>query len=412
MKLTVKNRYLYEDGKPFFWLGDTAWLLFEKLNLDEIKHYLTVRAEQGFNVVQATILHTPSGVESGKTANKQYFDKIAASVEFAKSKGIYFGLLPCWGAFVKQEIVNEANYKTYANYLGERFKTYENIIWVLGGDIRGSVAPDLFNGFGQILKEHNPQRLITFHPFGRTGSYRWFNECDWLDLNMFQSGHRRYGQIMPTADDNAVAGENNYEEDNYKYIKESQSLTPVKPCLDGEPSYEAIVQGLHDFTQPRWQAKDVRRYAYWSVLSGACGFTYGHNAVMQFHRFGDEDASYGVNEEWRTALFSEGAGQMKYLKELMLSVDFTKGICRDELIINNGERYGHTALFAGENFALLYNFSGDAIRLNPPFEGACAAYEFNPTNGEKKFIANFDCKKNLEFAATNDCDRVIILKKI
>lgn len=30
--LNVKNNYLFENEKPFFWLGDTAWLLLEKLS--------------------------------------------------------------------------------------------------------------------------------------------------------------------------------------------------------------------------------------------------------------------------------------------------------------------------------------------------------------------------------------------
>ena len=54
---------------------------------------------------------------------------------------------------------------------------------------------------------------------------------------------------------------------------------PVKPVLDGEPSYEGIPHGLHDTTLPRWKAKDVRRYGYWSVFAGAADYTYGDNAV-------------------------------------------------------------------------------------------------------------------------------------
>lgn len=412
MKLEAKGCYLYEDGKPFFWLGDTAWLLFEKLSSDEIKYYLSDRAEKGFNVVQATVLHTILGVQSGKTACREYFDKIADAAEYAKSKGVYLALLPCWGAFVKGKILNEDNYAAYARFLGERFKDLDNIVWILGGDIRGSVAPAIYSGFGKILKEYNPERLISFHPFGRTGSFRWFNDCDWLDFNMFQSGHRRYGQVMPNADDNAESSEADYEEDNYKYVLESRALTPLKPCLDAEPSYEGIAQGLHDISQPYWQARDVRRYAYWSVFAGACGFTYGHNAVMQLHRCGDADASYGVREEWSAALSAEGALQMKFLKNLMLSVDFTRGICRDELILGNGERYAHNACFAGEDFAFLYNFNGDDVRLKPPFERECAAYEFDPANGEKLPLGNYECGRELLFPKRHDSDRVIILSKL
>lgn len=52
------HRFLtYSDGKPFFWLGDTGWLLFSKLNCEEAEKYLENRAEKGFNVIQAMVLH-------------------------------------------------------------------------------------------------------------------------------------------------------------------------------------------------------------------------------------------------------------------------------------------------------------------------------------------------------------------
>jgi hypothetical protein len=45
-----------EDGGAFFWLGDTAWELFHRLNREEADHYLRQRAAQGFTVIQAVVL--------------------------------------------------------------------------------------------------------------------------------------------------------------------------------------------------------------------------------------------------------------------------------------------------------------------------------------------------------------------
>jgi hypothetical protein len=98
----------------------------------------------------------------------------------------------------------------------------------------------------------------------------------------------------------------------------------MKPVLDGEPSYEDIPQGLHDFSAPRWQDYDVRRYAYWSVFAGSCGHTYGHNSIMQFMRPGVL-GSFGAEKAWWDAMRDPGYLQMKYLKQLMLSVPFTEG---------------------------------------------------------------------------------------
>lgn len=65
----------------------------------------------------------------------------------------------------------------------------------------------------------------------------WFQNSSWLDVNMFSSGHRNYDQ------DNTMKS---YGEDNWMYVIEDLSKTPLKPTLDGEPSYESVPEGLHD----------------------------------------------------------------------------------------------------------------------------------------------------------------------
>ena len=139
-------------------------------------------------------------------------------------------------------------------------------------------------------------------------SSMWFHQESWLDFNMFQSGHRRYDQ-----DDTEL----NYGEDNWRYALDDYTQIPVKPTLDGEPSYEGIPQGLHDPSEPYWTDRDVRRYAYWSVFAGCCGFTYGHSGVMQFYKPEDEDPAYGARDYWYDAIHAPGAAQMMHLKNLM-----------------------------------------------------------------------------------------------
>jgi TolB protein len=57
LKVSDNRRFLVtEDGKPFFWLGDTAWELFHRLNREEAEFFLKTRAEQGFNVIQAVAI--------------------------------------------------------------------------------------------------------------------------------------------------------------------------------------------------------------------------------------------------------------------------------------------------------------------------------------------------------------------
>ena len=58
LKVSKENRYLMNaDGTPFFWLGDTGWLLPEKLNRDEAAYYLEHCRQAGFNVVQVQTIN-------------------------------------------------------------------------------------------------------------------------------------------------------------------------------------------------------------------------------------------------------------------------------------------------------------------------------------------------------------------
>ena len=57
LRVSENHRYLkFEDGEPFFYLGDTAWQLIHRLNRNEANLYLSNRAEKGFTVIQTVIL--------------------------------------------------------------------------------------------------------------------------------------------------------------------------------------------------------------------------------------------------------------------------------------------------------------------------------------------------------------------
>ncbi|MBI3463979.1 MAG: DUF4038 domain-containing protein [Planctomycetes bacterium] len=54
LAISFSRRYLVDaKGAPFFYLCDTAWDLFMRLDREEADEYLKKRAEQGFNVIMA-----------------------------------------------------------------------------------------------------------------------------------------------------------------------------------------------------------------------------------------------------------------------------------------------------------------------------------------------------------------------
>ena len=408
LSVSDNGRGLLCGNKPFFWLGDTAWLLFQKCTEEEAGIYLANRKGKGFNVIQATLAHTrdANSVLWSDFRDPAYWAHVEKIVDIAGDLGLYMALLPCWGSFVSDGSLNEGNVEAYASFLAERFGKRRNVLWLLGGDVRGSVARELYCHFGRLLKEKTDGQLVAFHPFGRTSSSLWFAGEDWLDFYMFQSGHRRYDQVSLGEWDDASKGEMWYGEDNWKYVEHDLALSPAKPTVDGEPSYEQIPQGLHDPSQPRWQAKDVRRYAWWSVLAGAFGFTYGHNSIMQFFdkERGDEP-SFAADTDWREAMHHEASGQMRHVKRLMEGVDFQHGYADDSLLVGGQrEKYHRISVFRGKDYVICYDYLGEPFSLDLAglFSGAGSsgkdsapspvvqAFWFDPVSGAESFIGSLD----------------------
>ena len=410
-KLVVseEGRYLkHENGVPFFWLGETGWLMPQRLNRDEVSYYLNKCKDAGYNMVQVQVLNgVPSmniygqySMTDGfnfKDINRKgiygYWDHMDYIIKSAASRGIYIGMVCIWGTPVEQGLMNEKEAVAYGKFLAERYKDEPNIIWMIGGDIRGDNKTEVWDALANSIRSIDKGHLMTFHPRGRTTSATWFNDREWLDFNMFQSGHRRYGQKKGDGD-TSVTG---LEEDNWRYVEDALSMTPLKPVLDAEPSYEGIPQGLHDPAQPRWRDCDVRRYGYWSVFAGSCGHTYGHNNIMQFLKPGTPGGygADGIEKPWYKAMQDPGFNQMKYLKNLMLTFPYFERVPDQSVIAGtNGNRYDRAIATRGKDYLLVYNYSGNPISVDlTKISGAKKkVWWYSPKDGKLSFIGEFDSK--------------------
>ena len=410
LKVSDNHRYLiHANGTPFFWLGNTSWLMPERLTRDEIEFYLTKEHEAGYNVEQIQVLNAiPTFNIYGMQANDESFDMQKFSrkdqygywehldyiVDFAASQGIYIAMDCIWGSQINKMTPEKA--AKYGRFLGERYKDKPNIIWMIGGDILGDKGTPSWDALARAIRKADPYHVMTFHPRGRTTSARWFADREWMDFHMFQSGHRRYGQRNGDGD---YTIKDNTEEDNWRYVDLTWEGNEVKPVIDGEPSYEDIPQGLHDFSAPRWMDYDVRRYAYWAVFAGCFGHTYGHNSIMQFMKPGLL-ASFGAEKPWWDAMKDPGYNQMKYLKWLILAFPFEERIADQSVIAGqNGERYDRNIATRGNDYLLVYNYSGKPMQLDlSKISGAKKnVWVMNPSDGTLKYLGEFDSKVT-EFA--------------
>ena len=410
LMVSSNNRYLqFENGRPFFWLGDTGWLVPQHLDRSEVEYYFNKCRRAGYNMVQIQVMDAvpsyniygqqslPYGWDFSKADPEgvySYWDHLDYIVRKAEQNGIYIGMVAIWGSQVQAGNINAEQAKAYGKFLAERYKNNPNIIWIIGGDIQGNIHPEVWDALATSIKSIDNKHLMTFHPRGRYTSAKWWSKASWMDFHTFQSGHRKYGQRMGNKD---YPIPDSTEEDNWMYVDSTWAYKPIKPVLDDEPSYEDIPKGLHDANEARWQDYDVRRYAYWSVFAGSCGHTYGHNAIMQMLKPGYPTGygSDGTVKSWYQALEDPGYNQMQYLNDLMLSFPYFERIPDQSILVGkNGVKYDRLIATRGKDYMLIYNYNSNVMKIDlRKISGKKKLlWWFNPSDGAISFIGTADNK--------------------
>ncbi len=406
LKVSENRRFLVEtDGKPFFWLGDTAWEIFHRLDRDNANHYLDNRARLGFTVIQAVAIaefdgHTvpnPYGhlplvdLDPARPAVKDgpdndYWDHVDFIVDRANAKGLFIGFLPTWGRYwhdrVKdgKPLFTPRNAEIYGEWLGRRYKD-KALIWILGGDrgVDNDEQREIIRKMAQGLRKGDGgAHLMTFHPPGGQGSSTWFHNDDWLDFNMRQNGH---GPEFT---------------DHYSKTHDDYARSPVKPVLDGEPIYEDHPISFNAKKLGHSISADVRRAFYWDLFTGAFGHTYGHHSVWQMWT-PDRQPINDPLLPWKEAVDQPGAAQVGIGRRLMESRPFLARVPDDSVIVPDrvstavpgAGRYRYVATRdASGTYAFVYApvGRGFTVRLDKIAGERVRACWFNPRNGESTVI--------------------------
>jgi len=418
LKVSDNKRFImHEDGTPFFYLGDTAWELFHRLNREEADKYLENRAAKGFTVIQAVALAELDGLgtpnpyghypllENDPTRpaikdgpDNDYWDHVDYIVNKAESLGLYIGFLPTWGDKwnkkwgVGPEIFTPANAEVYGRWLGNRYANKPNIIWILGGDrpIENDTHSAIIRAMAKGLKKgEGGVHLMTLHPTGGRSSSEWFHVDDWLDFNMRQNGH--------------VAEFTG----RYDGTRADYGRTPVKPVMDGEPIYEDHPVSFDAKKLGHSVSSDVRRPLYWDLFSGAFGHTYGHHSVWQMWQTGRDPINNPLMP-WFEAIDQPGAGQMQYGRRLIESRPFLSRVPDDSIIVTDrvptsvpgAGRYRFVETRDAEgSYAMVYAPIGRAfkVRMDAIKGEKVKAWWYNPRDGQAAAIGEFPNSGQREF---------------
>jgi len=424
--ITVSDngRYLERDGEAFVWIGDTAWELFHKLNREEASEYLQNRKDKKFTIIQAVVLAELDGLRKPNpygnlplhemdpsNPNEKYFEHVDFIVDRAAKLGLVMGILPTWGDKLKTnnpgagpEVFTPENAFVFGEFLGKRYQDYP-VIWILGGD-RNVDSKNNFEIWKSMAlglqKGDGGKHLISYHPRGASTSSYWFHDLSWFDFNIYQSGHVSHFHKV------------------YEFAEREYLLQPTKPFVDGEPPYEDIALRFWDFMNFSKQGYnrvpkgvlhqnglikdrshfeagffddyDMRVHGYWNFLSGACGYTYGNNAVWQMFKKGEELAIPALTD-WRQALDRPGAADMTHMRAIFESRPLSKLVPDQSIIFgNNPKNQNHirSAKASDGSYLLIYLAKGQEVQvqMNNIAGKKAMAWWFNPREGTADFIGN------------------------
>jgi Protein of unknown function (DUF4038)/Putative collagen-binding domain of a collagenase len=422
LRVAPNHRYLErEDGTAFFYLGDTAWELLHRLNREEIDLYLANRARKGFTVIQTVVLAELEGLDvpnangdlpllarDPNRPNEAYFRHVDHVVDKAGSLGLYLGILPTWGQYWKTDggknIFSADSARSYGRYLGRRYRD-KPVIWILGGDNNPANPAEraVIQALAAGLRDGDEGRhLITYHPRGPGRSSGFFHDSPWLDFDMYQSSH------------------GGRDHDNGLYAELDYRLAPPKPTLDGEPRYERIPVGFYYATSnpfDRFEAYDARQAAYWSLLAGACGHTYGHNSVWQMWTPERRPVIF-ADAPWAEALDHPGAFQMGFVRRLFESRPFQK-LEPCQAMILDGPRSGAGKIRAARaedgSFAFIYSPVGEKFTVDQTLVKGARLKEiwYDPRYGIAREIHTGTSKAIQTYTPPNagrGCDWILILE--
>ena len=408
----------YDDGTPFFYLGDTHWGMYTE-EIDEpgphagdiktdshFKYILHRRAAQGFTVYQSEPIGAPFNLTDGKvdqddiegfrTADR-YYRAIA-------DEGLVHANAEFFFASAMRAEHTDAQLKSMARYWVARFGAFP-VLWTL--------AQEVDNDF---YRERGDQKWYDYscnpwvkvaqymhevdayaHPLSAHQENTWYTTVTGLGTQDDKSNISGSGVSAFASEETAgLTGHNWWAAQWSPSLTSSQRPEVIKDYLESPYpaiNYEGRYCGL-------WTKDFGARAQGWiSLLSGFAG--YGYGAVdMWLYKSGydvgttSDDGVDRITPEdkaapWSGSIEYDSARQMGYLKDFFTSFDWwnLKPVLESEGIFMPAD--GTACAFARTpDTMVLYFYSKDigtgSIQGFRPAEKHTVSW-YNPRTGEKPF---------------------------
>lgn len=317
LKISENRRYFVDqDNRPFLYHADTGWQIFTNLTTDEAVEYMTFRKSQGFNTLQVQIVMSPDqinrygqkpflGDNDFSRPNEAYFDHVVKIIHKADSLGLLMVMSQPWlgccmegfGGSKDKPIRKNGPVKNrqFGNYLGKKFASCNNLLWIMGGDNdpKGD-RESLFAFFDGLNETRASHQLMTYHASPPHSSTDMFQYAPWLGFSFIYTYWREkpnewtVHDLMPHV----------YEAALREYTK-----SDIMPFVLGESQYEGSGKIDNDMGEPQI----IRRQAYWTLLCGGAGDAYGSDL-------------WNFPANWRDIMHYPGATQLGYFRSFFESL--------------------------------------------------------------------------------------------
>ena len=205
LRVGPDHRHLVDQsGTPYLIQGDAGWSLISGLTKEDAEKYLVGRRRRGFNSIIVNLIEhkfrgpvdrygdgpftTPGDLS---TPNEKYFEHADWVIRKAQEKGLQIFLAPIYLGYIGteegwiEELVANGPEKArnWGRYVGKRYRGFDNIVWIIGGDRNPDTAREAVDAVAQGIKETDDHHLLTAHCHPENSAIDQYRAEGWLDVN-------------------------------------------------------------------------------------------------------------------------------------------------------------------------------------------------------------------------------------
>lgn len=335
LALAESGRYFETaEGKPYFWLADTAWNAPLRGTPEQWERYLKIRKEQGFSVIQFVTLPwhgctQPIGgqpytiEENGDlTLHESAWEYLDQWFEAVRAHGLTPAPVMHWGLLPKSpgRALPEAHLITLGRKQLERWGGAD-VVWFLGGDaeFRTRALADRWRRLGRAIFADAPEAIASLHTAGKAWAGDIFKDETWYAFVGIQSGHGYEASDL-------------HRLLNGPFSNRWHSIR--KPFINLEPNYEFA---RPFYIQRLFTRQEIRRAFWWSLFSAPpAGITYGNNSIWVWPEEEGEAAEghgpHWIAPEWEKGLETDGIRDLETLQRFLLVRRWTELVPADAIL--------------------------------------------------------------------------------